>query len=49
MADPFEKNTPIEQGTASELFLEWGTIAPISPLNQYASRKQAHYSRHKSP
>ncbi|MBE3065738.1 MAG: hypothetical protein NT005_02915 [Spirochaetes bacterium] len=33
--------TPIEQGTTSELLLEWSTVAPINTLNQYASRKQA--------
>jgi len=28
--------TPTERGQSSELFLEWDTVAPISPPNQYA-------------
>jgi len=28
--------TPTERGQSAELFLEWDTVAPISPPNQYA-------------
>jgi hypothetical protein len=32
--------TPTERGQSAELFLEWDTVAPVSPPNQYAYREK---------